>query len=121
VTSPQARKGGAFERAVYGYLADQLGHVVKRPRVTTRDVGDIHAGGAAIECKCYPRDLTRAIGDALREAPDAAVHAGLPWPVGVAKRPGRTDPAEQLVVMTLETFAAMLRETLPHLHVEEAS
>ena len=112
MTSPQARKGGAFERAVYGYLAGQLGHIVKRPRVTTRDVGDIHAAGAAIECKCYPRDLTRAIRDALNEAPAAAENAGLPFGVGCVKRPGVTDPSSQLVVMTLDVFTRLLREAL---------
>jgi len=113
VTSPQAAKGAAFERLVFGYLAGQLGaDVVKRPRVTTADVGDIHAGPACLEAKCYPRDLLRAIRDAVTEAPAACQHAGLSYPVGVVKRPGVTAAEDQLVVMRLETFTQLLREAM---------
>lgn len=112
MTSPQARKGGIFEKSVYDYMTDQLGHIVKRPRVTTADVGDIHAGPACIECKCYPRDMVRAIRDAITEAEPATHNAGLDYPVGVVKRPGVTDPARQLVVMELSTFTDLLREAL---------
>lgn len=113
MTSPQQLKGAAHERAIYAYLADQLGaDIVKRPRVTTADVGDIHAGPVAIEAKCYPKDPLRAIRDALNEAPAAAVNAGLPFGVGCVKRPGVTDPSSQLVVMTLDVFTRLLREAL---------
>ena len=112
MTSPQAIKGATFERAVFGYLVDQLGQaVVKRPRVTTADVGDIHAGPACIECKNY-RDTTRAVRDAVTEAATAAENAALPYPVGVVKRNGVADPARQLVVMELSTFTRLLRESL---------
>lgn len=112
MTSPQARRGHAFERAVYGYLVDQLGQtVVKRPRVTTADVGDIHAGPVCIECKNYS-NVTRAVRDAVTEAATACANAGLTYAVGVVKRPGVTDPAAQYVALRLDTFTELLREAL---------
>ncbi len=113
MTSPQARKGGNFEREVFSYLSDQLGACVVRPRVTTADVGDIHVHPlVALECKCYPRDLVRAIRDAESEGRAAARNSLLPLGVGVVKRPGVTSPAGQLAVMNLEQFAYLLREAM---------
>ncbi len=112
MTSPQARKGGAFERAVYTYLADQLGSCVVRPRVTTADVGDIHIHPLlALELKNYS-SLTRGCSEGLAQIEAERAAAGLPHGAVVLKRHGSTDPARSLVVQELGAAVQLWREAL---------
>lgn len=112
MTSPQARKGGAFERLIYSYLTGEFGAHVVRPRVTTADVGDIHVVPLiALELKCYT-DLARGCREGLAQIAAERVNSGLPHGAVVLKRHGTTDPASQLVVQELGSASAMWRESL---------
>ena len=112
MTSPSARKGDVFERAVVGYLRDQFGPHLTRPRAGARsDRGDI-AGipGWTFELKCYT-DLARAAREGLAELAVEQATAGTPYGAVILKRFGVTAPARQLVVMELATAVPVIRET----------
>ena len=110
-----AKKAGAlFERVVADYLAAELDddRIERRVRNGNKDRGDISGvrspvcGRVVIEAKDYGG--VYHVGEWLREAEvergndDAAVG------VVVAKRRGKSDPAEAVVFMTLEAFARLV-------------
>lgn len=110
-----AKKAGAlFERVVADYLADQLDddRIERRVRNGNKDRGDISGVRTmlgerlVLESKDYGG--VYHVSEWLREAEiergndDAAVG------VVVAKRRGVTDPGQQVVFMTLESFARLL-------------
>lgn len=105
--------GTRFERSVADYLARALGddRIDRRAKRGAKDMGDIagarmHGREVVIECKDYGGrlELPGWLDEAERERGNADAAYG----VVVAKRRGVADPAGQYVVMTLETFAAMM-------------
>lgn len=114
MTSPQARKGDSFERQLVGWLRDQLGGHITRPRAGARhDRGDI-AGipHFTFEAKAYT-DVKRAIREGLPELARERAAAGTPYGALIVKRFGVSDPAAQLVVMRLDDLVPLIRETWP--------
>jgi hypothetical protein len=124
-TRSSAKKAGAtFERVVADYLANTVDdRIDRRVRTGARDCGDIaglraHGQHVAIECK-----NTRAWtpGEWLREAEKERVNDSALAGVVVAKRHGSADPGEQVVLMTLADFAALLTGVRPVYRIEEGS
>lgn len=109
-----ARKAGSsFERAQADWLAARLGddRIDRRAKTGAKDRGDIggvrtiRGGRVVIECKNTARtDLPGWLREAEAERgnDDAAIG------VVMHKRARTTDPAEQYVTMTAETFARLL-------------
>jgi len=106
MTSPQKRKGSAFERLIADYLAERL-PCERIPAGATLDRGDMWTSAAAIQCK---NCRTLSLGAWLRDARDQQRNAGKRLHALVVKAKGTTDPAEQFVVMTLEQFRQMLED-----------
>ena len=117
-----AKKAGAsFERLVADYLKDRLAddRIDRRVKSGSKDRGDIGGvktvcgGRVVIEAKNYGGEFK--VTPWLREAEiergndDALIGAV------VAKRRGTTEPGEQVVFMTLETFADLLLGGQPDL------
>lgn len=122
-TRSSAKKAGAsFERIVADFLRDTVDdRIDRRVRTGARDCGDIaglraHGQHVAVECK-----NTRAWepGSWLREAERERVNDGALAGVVVAKRHGSADPGEQVVLMTLADFAALLTGVRPVYRIEE--
>ena len=109
-----AKKAGSlFERVVADYLAREVDdRIERRVRNGNKDRGDISGLRSLIgerivlECKDYGG--VYHVGEWLNEAEvergndDAAVGAV------VAKRRGKSDPAEAVVFMTLEAFTRLV-------------
>lgn len=114
-----AKKAGArFERAIADYLATALDddRIDRRVTTGTKDRGDItglqHMGGRVVlELKDYGGRFL--LGPWLREAEiergndDALVGAV------VIKRRGITDPADQVVAMTVRDLVALMSGVRP--------
>ena len=110
------RKGSAFEVAVSNYLAEALNDDMIERRVLqgAKDSGDV-AGvrfmgkRVVVECKA---EKTLKPPEWLREAEAERVNDSASFAVVVAKRRGVGDTrtGEQLVLMTLGTFAGLLKE-----------
>lgn len=125
-TRSSAKKAGAtFERVVADYLADTIDdRIDRRVKNGARDLGDIggirvHGQRVVAECK-----NTRAWtpGEWLREAEKERINDSALAGVVVAKRHGSADPGEQVVLMTLADFAALLTGTRPTVYrIEEGS
>lgn len=104
--------GARFERAQADWLAARLGddRIDRRVRRGTKDTGDIggvmFAGGrVVIECKNTSRDnLPGWVREAEVERGNDDALIG----VVMHKKHGTTDPAEQFVTMSAETFAVLL-------------
>jgi hypothetical protein len=109
-------KGTAFESAVSSYLAEALqdDRIERRALGGTGDRGDV-AGvrfmgkRVVVECKA---EKTLKVPEWLREAEAERENDGAAFGVVVSKRRGIGDKrtGEQLVLMTLETFADLLKE-----------
>lgn len=120
-TRSSAKKAGAgFERVVADYLAEHVDdRIDRRVKNGARDLGDIggirvHGQRVVAECK-----NTRAWtpGEWLREAEKERVNDSALAGIVVAKRHGSADPGEQVVLMTMRDFVALVRGVRP----EEAS
>lgn len=124
-----AKKAGAsFERLIADHLKFALGSAAidRRVKYGAGDRGDIAGvftlagGGVVLECKDYGGvfHVGTWLAEAKREKhndPDAV--AG----VVVAKRRGTTDPAEQVVLMTVRDLVALLScSPRPLYHLERA-
>lgn len=109
MSHPNKRKGTEWETAVTRYLREVVpdGDDIRRVAQTGRmDTGDVHARPFVLECKNVARvDLAGFTEQARREAENA----GLSYGVAVVKRRGK-GVQHGYVVMTLETFARLLRE-----------
>lgn len=109
-----AKQAGArFERTVADYLASALtdDRIDRRVKTGAKDKGDIggvrHMGERlAIECKDYGGRFL--IGPWLNEAEIARGNDDALTGLVIAKRRGTTDPAEQVVLMTLGNLTALL-------------
>ena len=108
-------KGSAFEKAVAGYLDSELPFDIERRTLGgTQDRGDIagvkiNGKRAVIECKAH---ATMSIPEWLREAEKERVNDDAAYGIVVAKRRGvgSMNTGQQLVCMTLETLAAIIKE-----------
>lgn len=116
-TRSSAKKAGAsFERLVADHLAEQIDDRIDRRVKTGRaDKGDIaglrvHGQRVVIECK-----NTRAWtpGQWLREAERERVNDDALAGLVVAKRHGSADPGEQVVLMTMADFVALVTGERP--------
>ena len=111
-TNRSARAAGTrLERQVADYLAAHVDdRIDRRVKTGAKDRGDIagvrHMGGrVVIECKDVTRWETAAwLAEAEVERGNDDALAGLV----VAKRRGKADPGEQLVLMTLADLVALL-------------
>jgi hypothetical protein len=110
VTNP---KGGVFERLVANYLALELHDpdIDRQVKTGAADKGDIrgvkiHGQPLAIEAKNWKAN---AIPTALREAEVERINKGALAGIGIIKRHGKGQPQDQIVVMTLKDFVAILK------------
>lgn len=105
--------GTAFETSQARWLADRLDddRIERRSRNGAKDRGDIggvrtiRGGRVVIECK---NTATLALPAWLREAEIERGNDDALIGVVMHKKRGTTDPAEQYVTMTAETFAILL-------------
>ena len=107
--------GASFERLVADYLALALDddRIDRRVKMGAKDRGDIAAlrtirGGRLVaEVKDYGGQFK--VGPWLEEAAVESGNDDADYGVVIAKRRGKGQPAEQVVFMTLETFAQLLQ------------
>ena len=109
------RKGSAFESQVARYLAEALesDSIERRTLQGVNDRGDIagvkiNGKRAVIECKA---EKALRVAEYLRETEAERKNDGAEFGVVVSKRRGvgETRTGEQLVLMTLDTFARILK------------
>ena len=108
MTSPQKRKGLTWERAIREFLRERGIDAFKPYEEGFDDAGDVHGVDPFIlQAKNYA-----SWQDAIREGLDGAERqkliAGQPHGAAVVKR-ARRPVGSAYVVMTLDTFAAVLR------------
>ena len=110
-----AKKAGAlFERVVADYLAEQLDddRIERRVRNGNKDRGDISGvrtltgGRIVLECKDYGGIYH--VGEWLREAEIERGNDDAVAGVVVAKRRGKSDPADAVVFMSLNDFVRLV-------------
>ena len=109
MTSPQARKGATYERGVAEYFRANGHPYVERAYGAGRpdDVGDLDGvPGWALELKNHK---TLALSGWLDEAESERVNARARFAAVIAKRRGKS-VGQSYVVMTLDTFAALLAD-----------
>lgn len=111
MTSPERRKGNAFELAIVGYLREHGFPFAERAYGAGRpdDRGDIDAiPGWVLEAKNHKAlDLAGWCSEASAEAANARSH----WWAVIAKRRNRPI-ADAYVVMPLHQFARLLADSL---------
>jgi hypothetical protein len=117
VTSPQKRKGNAWELAVRRFLRERGIDAFKPYEEGHDDAGDVHGVDPFIlQAKNYTNRT-----DAIREGLDGAEKqkrvAGVRWGAAVVKRV-RRDAGEAYVVMTLSTFVEVLLALRSPAHCE---
>lgn len=107
-----AKKAGAtFERATADYLAEHVDdRIDRRVKTGARDCGDIagirvHGRKIVAECKNVSQ---WSPGPWLKEAEAERVNDGALAGVVIAKRHGVGDPGQQVVMMTLADFVALV-------------
>ena len=106
MSSPNKRKGTAWESAIRDF-ANANGHKSFRPApLGAGDVGDVHVDGLA--CVQAKDTSTHRFGEWLEDVEEQRQRAGLPFGVVVAKR-RRHGVGEAYAVMTLENHLALLR------------
>lgn len=107
--SAQRRKGTAWELAIVDYLRSVgFVHAERRAASGAKDRGDV-AGipGTVIEAKTGARlELSAWLAEAEAERINDGAEYGVVW----IKRRGRASPRHGYVVMTGETYAAMLAD-----------
>lgn len=107
------KAGSSFERAQADWLAARLDddRIDRRVKHGTKDRGDIggvrtiRGGRVVIECK---NTASLALPAWLREAEAERGNDDALIGVVMHKKRGTTDPAEQYVTMTAETFAVLI-------------
>ena len=104
--------GTSFETLVANYLADQVDDRIERRRLQgANDRGDIaglyaHEQRVVVECKNYGGRILASTW--LDETEVERNNDGALMGFVVAKRKGTTDPAKQIVLMTLQDLTALL-------------
>lgn len=107
------KAGSSFERAQADWLAARLDddRIDRRVKHGTKDRGDIggvrtiRGGRVVIECK---NTATLSLPAWLREGEVERGNDDALIGVVMAKRHGTTDPAEQFIIMTAETFGVLI-------------
>lgn len=104
--------GARFERAIADWLATHVDdRIDRRVKNGVKDRGDIagirHMGGRIVaECKDYGGRYL--LGTWLREVETERGNDDALAGVVIVKRRGEGDPGEQVVVMTMRDFTALL-------------
>lgn len=104
--------GASFETSIANYLADEIDDRIERRRLSGAfDRGDISGlrinnKRLVVECKNYGGKLLT--GQWLNEAETERINDGSIAGLVVAKRRGTANPAEQIVLMTMKDFAALI-------------
>ncbi len=107
--------GTRFETQVACYLATIDDRIERRRLTGAKDRGDIAGvrvpmtagkGRVVVECKDYGGRVD--VGPWLNEVDDERRNDDAMVGIVVAKRRGSTDPAEQIVLMTLADLVALL-------------
>jgi hypothetical protein len=104
--------GASFETSIANWLADEIDDRIERRRLSGKfDRGDISGlrinnKRLVVECKNYGGKILT--GPWLNEAETERVNDGAIAGLVIAKRKGTTNPAEQIVLMTLRDFAALV-------------
>ena len=110
--------GSSFERLVADYLAAAVDdRIDRRAKTGAKDKGDVgglrHMGGRVVlECKDYGGRFN--VGPWLAEAETERGNDDALAGLVVAKRRGTTDPAAQVVFLTLGDLVALLTGTRPN-------
>jgi hypothetical protein len=113
-TRSSAKAAGArFERTIADYLRDHIDdRIDRRTRSGARDKGDVasvrsaHGRRVVVEAKDYGGRVL--VGQWLNEADIERMNDDAHIGVVVAKRRGITDPAQQLVMMTVADLVALI-------------
>lgn len=118
-TRASAKAAGArFERLVADYLAAHVDERIdRRVKTGANDRGDIAglrhmAAKVVVECKDYGGRINA--GPWLNEAEIERGNDDAMAAVVVAKRRGKSDPADQFVMMTLADFVSLLIGDRPY-------
>lgn len=117
-----AKKAGAtFERQAADYLAEHVDdRIDRRVKTGARDCGDIagiRAHGQKVTAECKNVSAWQP-GTWLKEAEAERVNDGALATFVIAKRHGVADPGQQVVMMTLADFAALVTGIRPGASVE---
>lgn len=112
MANPSKARGTNYESSLLPLLRKYYPYAERRAQQGALDMGDFNLGTTEqryiLEAKCCAKqDLPKWIGEAKREAQhytDSAYRRPPAVGVVVAKRRGKTDPAEQWVHMTLGDF-----------------
>ena len=105
--------GTSFETLVATFLASEIDDRIERRRLSgANDRGDIaglrvNGQRVVVECKNYGGRLEASTW--LNEAEVERINDAALCGLVVAKRRGTTDPAKQIVLMTLGDFTALLK------------
>jgi hypothetical protein len=111
------KAGSSFETLIAGYLAATLDdRVERRSRNGARDRGDLsglrHMGWRVlVECKDYGGRIE--VAPWLVEAEIERRHDDATSAMVIAKRGGTTNPADQIVLMTLGDLVSLLTGERP--------
>lgn len=115
-----AKQAGArFERSIADYLAafvdDRIDRRVKTGANDKGDIGGLRhmTGRVVVECKDYGGRLL--VGPWLNEAETERGNDDALAGIVVAKRRGKSDPADQIVIATLRDCVALLTGERPEL------
>jgi hypothetical protein len=113
-----ARKAGtAFETLVASYLAGHVDdRIERRTRNGSRDRGDVSGlrhmtGRVDVECKDFGGQLR--VGEWLTEAEIERLNDDATVGLTVAKRRGKGQPGDQIVMMSLLDFVSLLTGERP--------
>lgn len=113
--------GSRFERSVADYLAQHVDdRIDRRVKTGAKDRGDIaglrHMGSkVVVECKDYGGRINA--GPWLSEAETERGNDDAMTAIVIAKRRGKADPADQLVMMTLADLVSLLMGDRPNAQV----
>ena len=109
--------GARFERSVADWLAEHVDdRIDRRVKTGAKDKGDV-AGvrhmGQRVVLECKDRGGQLFVGPWLNETDIERGNDDALAGAVIAKRRGTTDPGDQIVLMTLRDFAALLTGSRP--------
>lgn len=105
--------GTRFESSIAAWLNDNCdGNIERRARTGAKDRGDIaglftlDGGRVVVECKDYGGRVE--VGKWLNEAETERINDDAPIGIVIAKRRSITDPAQQIVLMTVADLISLI-------------